>query len=124
MDDNKKLPVDLSSNTTGLSYDKSLKDVSGANLSDDVIGNTDLDGEVIKEDTITETQPVVENVSVGGPSGTSSEEVSFTEETDSSSVVTSPDKSVEISSDIDVSKEVLTDDADDTESFLDDTENI
>ena len=124
MDDNKKLPVDLSSNTTGLSYDKSLKDVSGANLSDDVIGNTDLDGEVAKEDTITETQPVVENVSVGGPSGTSSEEVSFTEETDSSSVVTSPDKSVEISSDIDVSKEVLTDDADDTESFLDDTENI
>jgi len=124
MDDNKKLPVDLSSNTTGLSDDKSLKDVSGANLSDDVIGNTDLDGEVIKEDTITETQPVVENVSVGGPSGTSSEEVSFTEETDSSSVVTSPDKSVEISSDIDVSKEVLTDDADDTESFLDDTENI
>jgi len=124
MDDNKKLPVDLSSNTTGLSYDKSLKDVSGANLSDDVIGNTDLDGEVAKEDTITETQPIVENVSVGGPSGTSSEEVSFTEETDSSSVVTSPDKSVEISSDIDVSKEVLTDDADDTESFLDDTENI
>ena len=124
MDDNKKLPVDLSSNTTGLSYDKSLKDVSGANLSDGVTGNTDLDGEVIKEDTITETQPVVENVSVGGPSGTSSEEVSFTEETDSSSVVTSPDKSVEISSDIDVSKEVLTDDADDTESFLDDTENI
>jgi len=124
MDDNKKLPVDLSSNTTGLSYDKSLKDVSGANLSDDVIGNTDLDGEVIKEDTITETQPVVENVSVGGPSGTSSEEVSFTEEMDSGSVVTSPDKSVEISSDIDVSKEVLTDDADDTESFLDDTENI
>jgi len=124
MDDNKKLPVDLSSNTTGLSDDKSLKDVSGANLSDDVIGNTDLDGEVIKEDTITETQPVVENVSVGGPSGTSSEEVSFTEEMDSGSVVTSPDKSVEISSDIDVSKEVLTDDADDTESFLDDTENI
>jgi len=124
MDDNKKLPVDLSSNTTGLSDDKSLKDVSGANLSDDVIGNTDLDGEVAKEDTITETQPIVENVSVGGPSGTSSEEVSFTEETDSSSVVTSPDKSVEISSDIDVSKEVLTDDADDTESFLDDTENI
>ena len=124
MDDNTKLPMDLSSNTTGLSDDKSLKDVSGANLSDDVIGNTDLDGEVAKEDTITETQPVVENVSVGGPSGTSSEEVSFTEETDSSSVVTSPDKSVEISSDIDVSKEVLTDDADDTESFLDDTENI
>ena len=124
MDDNTKLPMDLSSNTTGLSDDKSLKDVSGANLSDDVIGNTDLDGEVIKEDTITETQPIVENVSVGGPSGTSSEEVSFTEETDSSSVVTSPDKSVEISSDIDVSKEVLTDDADDTESFLDDTENI
>jgi len=124
MDDNKKLPVDLSSNTTGLSYDKSLKDVSGANLSDDVIGNTDLDGEVAKEDTITETQPIVENVSVGGPSGTSSEEVSFTEEMDSGSVVTSPDKSVEISSDIDVSKEVLTDDADDTESFLDDTENI
>ncbi|MBP7785950.1 hypothetical protein KA062_01700 [Patescibacteria group bacterium] len=124
MDDNKKLPVDLSSNTTGLSDDKSLKDVSGANLSDDVIGNTDLDGEVAKEDTITETQPIVENVSVGGPSGTSSEEVSFTEEMDSGSVVTSPDKSVEISSDIDVSKEVLTDDADDTESFLDDTENI
>ena len=124
MDDNKKLPVDLSSNTTGLSDDKSLKDVSGANLSDGVTGNTDLDGEVIKEDTITETQPVVENVSVGGPSGTSSEEVSFTEEMDSGSVVTSPDKSVEISSDIDVSKEVLTDDADDTESFLDDTENI
>jgi len=124
MDDNKKLPVDLSSNTTGLSYDKSLKDVSGANLSDGVTGNTDLDGEVIKEDTITETQPIVENVSVGGPSGTSSEEVSFTEEMDSGSVVTSPDKSVEISSDINVSKEILTDDADDTESFLDDTENI
>ena len=124
MDDNKKLPVDLSSNTTGLSDDKSLKDVSGANLSDGVTGNTDLDGEVIKEDTITETQPVVENVSVGGPSGTSSEEVPLTEGMYIGSVAISPDNSVEISSDIDVSKEVLTDDADDNESFLDDTENI
>jgi hypothetical protein len=70
-----------------------------------------------------DNQPVAENVSTGDQFSPNISETSPLESGDASMSVDSENPE-ETSSEIDISKEVLTEDADDTESFLDDTQNI
>ena len=124
MDDNKKFPSGSSSSTSDSSDDKVLDDGGSNNLPFELADEAELVGDIEIESVDIEARPVIEGASVGDPASVVSEEVSSTEEMGIDSMVPGPENSEEIRSDIDVSKEILTDDADDSESFLDDTENI
>jgi len=124
MDDNTKFPSGSSSNTADSSDDKVLDYGGSNNLPFELADEAELVGDIEKESVDIEARPVIEGASVGDPASVVSEEVSSTEEMGIDSMVPGPENSEEIRSDIDVSKEILTDDADDSESFLDDTENI
>lgn len=123
MDDNTQLPVDLSSGTDGFSDDTNLNDNNSTNLPEDVDSGAVLPGEIEPENQPEENQPVADNTPTEDQFGADLNETSVLEPEDTP--VTAETASIEeADSGIDVSKEVLTDDADDTESFLDDTENI
>lgn len=124
MDDNKKFPSGSSSSTSDSSDDKVLDDGGSNNLPLELADESELVGDIEKESVDIKAQPVIGDSSVGDTVSVVSEEVYSTEEMGIDSMVPGPENSEEIRSDIDVSKEILTDDADDSESFLDDTENI
>lgn len=123
MDDNTQLPVDLSSGTDGFSDDTNLNDNNSTNLPEDVDSGAVLPGEIEPENQPEENQPVADNAPTEDQLGADLNETSVLEPEDTS--VTADTKNLEeTNSDIDTSKEVLTGDADDIESFLDDTQDI
>lgn len=118
MDDNTQLPVDMSLGTGGYSDDTSLNDSNSTNLPEDVDS-----GAVLPSESEPENQPVADNAPTEDQLGADLNETSVLEPEDTS--VTADTKNLEeTNSDIDTSKEVLTGDADDIESFLDDTQDI
>jgi hypothetical protein len=121
MDDNTQLPVDLSSGTDGSSDDKNLNDSNSTNFPEDVDGGAVLPGEIEPENQPEENQPVADNTPTDDQLGADLNETSVLEPEDTP-VTSDTENLEETDSGIDISKEVLTDDADDTESFLDDTE--
>lgn len=121
MDDNTQLPVDLSSGTDGSSDDKNLNDSNSTNFPEDVDGGAVLPGEIEPENQPEENQPVADNTPTDNQLGADLNETSVLEPEDTP-VTSDTENLEETDSGIDISKEVLTDDADDTESFLDDTE--
>lgn len=121
MDDNTQLPVDLSSGTDGFSDDTNLNDNNSTNLPEDVDSGAVLPGEIEPENQPEENQPVADNTPTEDQLSTDLNETSVLEPEDTP-VTADTENLEETDSGIDTSKEVLTGDADDTESFLDDTE--
>ncbi len=127
MDDNTQLPVDLSSATDDPNNDASLNDSTGTNLPEEQV-NTEEPSGVIEDTSLpVENQPVVEDTlnedQISDDISTDINETLAVQPEDVS-INTDSDNPEEISPDTDISREVLTEDIDDSESFLDDTQNI
>ena len=127
MDDSAQLPVDLSSGTDDSSNDTSLNDSTSTNLPEEQVNTEEPSGATEDTSLPVENQPVVEDApnedQVSNDISTGINETPAVQPEDVS-INADSGNSEETSPDTDISREVLTEDTDDSESFLDDTQNI